>query len=66
LAGEEAMTELAKHKCTACGWIYDPRYGDPANEIARGIAWEKLPANFKCGVCGNGKDKFVRTEVIKK
>ncbi len=58
---------IVRYKCTACGWIYDPRFGDPANEIARGIPFDKLPANFRCGVCGSGKDKFVKhDEIVKK
>ncbi len=60
------MPEVVKYKCTACGWIYDSRYGDPANEIARGVAWENLPAKFRCGVCGGGKDRFVKMEDAKK
>ena len=60
------MADVVKYKCTACGWIYDSRYGDPANEIARGISWEKLPASFKCGVCASGKGKFTKMEDTRK
>ena len=60
------MAELERYKCTACGWIYDPRYGDPANEIKRGIPWADLPDNFGCGVCGVGKDRFIKEEPKKK
>jgi rubredoxin len=56
------MAEAARYKCTGCGWIYDPRYGDPANEVPRGIPFEKLPATFTCGVCACAKDKFVKIE----
>jgi len=27
------MAELARYKCTGCQWIYDPRFGDAANEV---------------------------------
>jgi rubredoxin len=56
------MPDMARYKCTSCGWIYDPKYGDMANEVARGIPFEKLPAKFICGVCGCSKDKFVKIE----
>ncbi len=60
------MAELARYKCTGCGWIYDPKYGDAANEVARGIPFEKLPAKFICGVCGCTKEKFEKIEEPKK
>lgn len=54
------MADLPRYICTVCGWVYDPKLGDAANEVARGIPFEKLPANFVCGVCGCTKDKFVK------
>ena len=58
---------ITRYKCNACGWVYDPRFGDPANEIARGIPYEKLPDKFRCGVCGCGKDRFIKhDEIVKK
>jgi superoxide dismutase, Fe-Mn family len=56
------MAELARYKCTGCQWIYDPRYGDAANEVPRGVPFEKLPATFICGVCGCPKAKFTKIE----
>jgi superoxide dismutase, Fe-Mn family len=55
-----------RYKCTGCQWIYDPKFGDAANEIARGVPFEKLPDKFICGVCGCTKDKFVKVEEKKK
>jgi rubredoxin len=56
------MADMVRYKCTGCGWIYDPRFGDAANEIARGIPFEKLPDTFICGVCGCPKAKFEKME----
>ncbi len=56
------MAELARYKCTGCQWIYDPRYGDAANEVPRGVPFEKLPDTFICGVCGCPKAKFAKIE----
>ncbi len=56
------MAEVVRYKCTGCGWIYDPRFGDAANEVPRGVAFEKLPASFICGVCGCPKAKFEKME----
>jgi rubredoxin len=56
------MAENVRYKCSGCGWIFDPRFGDPANEVPRGVPFEKLPAKFICGVCGCTKEKFVKIE----
>ena len=58
------MAEIVRYRCSGCGWIYDPRFGDAANEIARGVKFEDLPAKFICGVCGCTKEKFVKHDVL--
>lgn len=49
---------MKKHTCGVCGWAYDPAVGDPDNGIAPGTAFEDLPEDFVCPVCGAGKDDF--------
>lgn len=44
--------------CIACGWVYDPEQGDPDGGIAPGTAWEDIPEEWICPVCGAGKDDF--------
>ena len=46
-----------KYVCP-CGYEYDPALGDPDNGIAPGTAWEDVPADFTCPVCGLDKDAF--------
>ena len=41
-----------------CGYEYDPAIGDVDNGIAPGTAWEDVPADFVCPVCGLDKDAF--------
>ena len=41
-----------------CGYVYDPDLGDPDNGIATGTAWEDVPEDWTCPVCGLGKDAF--------
>ena len=36
-----------------CGYVYDPDSG-----IAPGTAWEDIPADWVCPICGLGKDAF--------
>jgi rubredoxin len=49
---------MAKWRCTVCDYIYDPAQGDPANGVEPGTAWEDVPDDWLCPVCGVGKDLF--------
>jgi rubredoxin len=49
---------LKKYECALCGYIYDPESGDPDSGIAPGTAFESLPANWVCPVCGADKSQF--------
>ena len=48
-----------KYRCEVCDYIYDPAKGDPDGGIAPGTAFEDLPADWVCPVCGVGKEDFV-------
>ena len=41
-----------------CGYVYDPDLGDPDNGIAPGTAWEDVPEDWTCPLCGAGKEHF--------
>lgn len=43
-----------KYICSVCGYVYDPKEHD-------GVAFEALPDDWKCPVCGQPKDKFNKT-----
>jgi rubredoxin len=49
---------MDKYVCTVCGYIYDPALGDPESGIAAGTAFEDLPDDWVCPVCGADKDQF--------
>ncbi|HZK00480.1 MAG: rubredoxin [Tissierellaceae bacterium] len=44
--------------CGPCGWVYDPAEGDPDGGIEPGVAFEDLPEDYVCPVCGATKDLF--------
>jgi rubredoxin len=46
------------YRCSICDYIYDPAAGDPANGIAVGTAFDALPDNWVCPICGAVKDLF--------
>jgi rubredoxin len=49
---------MQKYQCDPCGYIYDPETGDPDSGIAPGTAFEDIPDDWVCPVCGVGKDMF--------
>ena len=55
--GKETIT-MKKYVCEPCGYEYDPEVGDPDNGIAAGTAFEDLPEDWVCPICGVGKDEF--------
>ena len=44
--------------CNACGYVYDPKVGDPDSGIAPGTAFEDIPDDWTCPMCGVSKDMF--------
>ena len=49
---------LDRYECLACGYIYEPTKGDSETEIAAGTAFEDIPLNWRCPVCGVRKKQF--------
>ncbi len=49
---------MTKWLCTVCGYIYDPKNGDPENGIKPGTLFEALPDDWVCPECGLGKEFF--------
>ena len=53
---------MQKYVCEPCGYVYDPELGDPDNGVEPGTAFEDLPEDWVCPICGLGKDEFVPEE----
>ena len=51
-------TTMRKYVCDACGWVYDPAKGDPANGVPAGTPFESVPDNWVCPECGAPKSDF--------
>ena len=49
---------MERWKCTICGYVYDPAYGDSDGGITPGMPFENLPDDWVCPVCGAAKDMF--------
>ena len=49
---------MAKYKCLACDYIYDPTKGDPDSGVKPGTSFEDLPDDWTYPICGVGKEQF--------
>jgi len=54
----EVKTKMDKYQCIVCGYIYDPKLGDPDGDIAPGTPFEDIPDDWQCPVCGAMKSEF--------
>jgi rubredoxin len=45
-----------------CGYIYDPAEGDYENGVDPGTAWEDVPADWVCPLCGAEKADFWKAD----
>ena len=51
---------MIKYECE--GYIYDPAVGDPDAGIDPETAFEDIPDDWTCPICGLEKDVFVPVE----
>lgn len=56
---ETPKGEMKKYRCTICGYIYDPEEGDPPGGIPAGTAFEDIPDDWTCPICGVSKSDFI-------
>jgi flavin reductase (DIM6/NTAB) family NADH-FMN oxidoreductase RutF/rubredoxin len=62
LIKKEKTATAAKYQCPVCGYIYDPVKGDPDSGIKPGTAFEELPDDWICPICGTEKEDFIKME----
>jgi len=51
-------TKMDRYVCNVCGYVYDPSIGDIDNGISPGTAFEDLPDDWECPLCGAPKEDF--------
>ncbi|OSY38242.1 MULTISPECIES: rubredoxin [Pseudonocardia] len=54
----EAAAETRFWVCEPCGFVYDPDEGDPDSGIPPGTAFEDIPDDWMCPICGATKADF--------
>lgn len=55
---KEGEKDMQKYICVPCGYIYDPKIGDPDSGIAPGTAFEDIPEDWSCPICFCTKEDF--------
>ena len=53
---------MAKFKCEVCDYVYDEDNGSPESGAKPGTKFSDLPDDWKCPVCGVGKEMFKKME----
>ena len=49
---------MDKYRCTVCDYVYDPKVGDPDNDIDPETSFDDLPDDWVCPDCGAEKELF--------
>ena len=49
---------MKKYRCIICSYFYDPVEGDPDSGIMPGTAFEDIPDDWYCPICGATKKTF--------
>lgn len=49
---------MDKYECVLCGYVYDPEVGDPDAGIEPVVAFDDLPDDWVCPLCGAEKEHF--------
>ena len=52
---------MDKYTCSVCGYVYDPKKGDPDNGVTPGTSFDDLPVDWVCPVCGADKSLFEKS-----
>jgi rubredoxin len=51
--------DMTRYRCRICGYVYSPLRGEPHNGIPAGTAFDDLPEDYVCPVCGmQGKGRI--------
>ncbi len=53
---------MDKYICNVCGYEYDPAQGDPDGNVDPGTAFENIPDDWVCPICGVGKGEFEKMD----
>ena len=47
-----------RYVCSLCGYVYDEAEGAPGSGVKPGTAFEDLPEDWVCPLCGAPREEF--------
>lgn len=50
---------MQTYSCSFCGYCYDPAQGEPCCNLAPGVDFCSLPADWCCPACGASRRLFL-------
>ena len=53
---------MTRWLCQVCGYVYDETLGEKETGTPPGTRFEDLPGDWKCPICGSGKEVFVKID----
>ena len=53
---------MDRYRCIVCYYVYDPEAGDVENGVDPNTAFEALPEDWVCPLCGVDKSHFEKEE----
>ncbi|KAF5090190.1 Anaerobic nitric oxide reductase flavorubredoxin [anaerobic digester metagenome] len=56
--GGEVKEMMDSYRCGLCGYVYNPRAGEPGQGIEARTEFGDLPENWACSRCGAEKNLF--------
>jgi len=54
----DTSVDAQQYVCEQCGYIYNPAKGDRKGNVPAGAAFDNLPDDWKCPLCGARKSRF--------
>ncbi len=61
-AAKSEFGQCGKYKCKICGYIYDPKVGDPDAGVTAITVFNDVPDDWKCPICNAAKTEFEKEE----
>jgi len=55
---DKNSADMDEYVCTVCGYVYDPKKGDPDSGVKPGTPFKDIPEDWVCPVCGVKKSMF--------
>ncbi|ELR69979.1 Rubredoxin [Fulvivirga imtechensis AK7] len=57
-AEREKQIQGSAYQCKNCLTVYDEKYGDTQAGVAAGTSFAALPEDYRCSLCGGGKELY--------